>query len=452
MNSINPNQPTPKHSNRGGIFLFLLAILLYGKGFAQIASEAMNLEACIAYGLEHSPTLSKARMDEAIAKKDVNIALASGLPQIEGQADIQNNFELPVFVLPGENGEPQSIPFGLPWQASAGMTVNQLVFDGKFFLGLKAAKTLEELTQISTQRGREQVAFDVSRAYYMVLVSEERLTQLEANLERVEKLYQETDALHREGFAEKLDVERLEINLNNLKAEKDQLEQLIPVNEAVLKFQMGMSVDSSLELVKELGEFEAARLSLEDQAMYDPRNRLEYQALETQRALETLNMRRYKVDFLPNLYAFGNYAWNWQWDAQQDFSFQTGTVGLQLNVPIFDSFRKTNEIQKARINVDKINRDMETLVNSSQLEFRQSLTSLNNSLSRLESQEKNKILADKVYRISRIKYTEGVGSSLEVNEAETQLKQSESLYLNSLLEFILAKLELDKLRGVFRSY
>ena len=445
-------QPTspPRNFLMGLLAMSLLFMLPHSEIEAQ--NRTMGVRACIDYGLENNPNMVKSFMDESIAQRDINVALANGLPQIEGAADIQNNFELPVFVLPGENGELQSIPFGLPWQASAGLTLSQLVFDGQFFLGLKAAQTLKELTKIQSQRNREQVIYDVSRAYYMALVSEERLIQLEANLDRTEQLYDETKALFEEGFAEKIDVDRIEINLNNLRSELEQAQRLVPVSVNLLKFQMGMSMDSTLELSDDLDEFEASTIPEDVESQFNPTQTLEYQVLETQRTIETLNMRRYKVGFLPNLYAFGNYSWNWQWDNNATFDFQIGAAGLQLSIPIFDSFRKSNQIKKYKMEIQKINTDMETLVNQSWLTTRQSLTALHNAQSRLESQEKNKTLANKVYNISRIKYTEGVGSSLEVNDAESQLKQAESLYLNSRLEFILAKLDYYKAIRAFQYY
>ena len=143
----------------------LLMILGAGAMSQKVSAQTeMDLEACIAYGMVHSPTLIKSGYDESIADNDVKIALSSGLPQITGQADIINNFQLPVFVLPGEIGESQSVRFGLPWQSTAGLTANQLIFDGKFFLGLKAAQTLAELTQVNTRRSKEQLAFDISKA------------------------------------------------------------------------------------------------------------------------------------------------------------------------------------------------------------------------------------------------------------------------------------------------
>ena len=450
MKPIQPPTYLPRNFLAGLLALSLLFAFFPSEIKAQ--SQTMGVRACIDYGLAHNPNMVKSFMDESIAQRDINVALANGLPQIEGSADLQNNFELPVFVLPGENGELQSIPFGLPWQASAGLTLSQLVFDGQFFLGLKAAQTLKDLTQIQSQRNREQVIYDVSRAYYMALVSEERLTQLAANLDRTEQLYDETKALFEEGFAEKIDVDRIEINLNNLRSELEQAQRLVPVSVNLLKFQMGMSMDSTLELSDDLEEFEASTIPEDVESQFNPTQTLEYQVLETQRTIETLNMRRYKVGFLPNLYAFGNYSWNWQWDQNATFDFQIGAAGLQLNIPIFDSFQKSNQIKKYKMEIQKINTDMETLVNQSWLTTRQSLTALHNAQSRLESQEKNKALADKVYNISRIKYTEGVGSSLEVNDAESQLKQAESLYLNSRLEYILAKLDYYKAIRAFQYY
>ena len=431
-----------------GVLLLLSSESLY----AQKLPTRMGVRDCVDYGLQHHSSRVKSFLEESVAQKDVNIALANGLPQIEGTANVQNNFEVPAFVFVDESNVSTLVRAGLPWQGSAGLTLNQLVFDGQFFLGLKAAQTVKDLAQIESQRSKEQVIYDVSRAYYVALISQELLNQLDANLARTEKLYQETQALWEEGFAEKIDVDRIEINLNNLQAEKERAMRMVPTSLNMLKFQMGMSVDSLIELDDDLEEIEAATLPDDIESIYDPTTGLDYRALETQRTLETLNMRRYKVGFLPNLYAFGNYSWNWQWEQRNTIFFSTGAVGLQLNVPIFDSFQKSNQIKKSQFEIEKINADMEALVNGSWMEMRQTLSALHNAQSQLESQEKNKRLAEKVYKVSNIKYKEGVGSSLEVNDAESQLKQSESLYLNSRLEYILAKLDYYKAIRAFQYY
>jgi len=430
----------------------LLGTLLHSSLMAQDDPMQLTLEACIQYAMENNINLENNKFDEYIAQKDVSELIANGLPQVEGTADLNYNFKLPVFVLPGENGEPQDVTFGLPWQATWGGSISQLIFDGRFFLGVKASTIYVDLTELNTQRNREQTAYDVSKAYYSALLSQERLNLLDANIERVQKLYNETDALHKEGFAEKIDVERLEINLNNLRSERSSVQQLAEVGIDLLKFQMGMPVNATIELTESMESLDIKPASPTLKSDFDYTQRLEYKILNTQKLVEEFTLKSYKAGFLPTLYGFASYNWNKQWDDAQSFNFQTGVVGATLTLPIFDGNRKLRQIQRSSLKIKKIDNNMEQLENSSSLEIRQAVANLNNAFTDLEAQEKNRALAEKVYNITRIKYKEGVGSSLEVNDAETQLKQAESNYIASLFEYLIAKLDLQKLMGDFRNY
>jgi outer membrane protein TolC len=437
----------------------ILPVLLWagGGGLAQgqdSTTVAFTLEECIEYALQNNLSLKNARFDEYIAQKMVNEQLSAGLPQIDVSGNIQNNFELPVFVLPGPNGEFQQLTFGLPWQASAGISASQLLIDGVFFLGLKASRTYVELSEIQTDRSREQIAYEVSKAYYSVLALQVRLQQIDANLERVRKLYDETRAMYESGFVEKIDMERLEINYTNLELDRVNIVRLITTSKDMLKFQMGMPVDMPIELTEDVSILEETPPSLEEMLSFDISSRTEYEILETRRELQEYNMRRYRAGYFPNLYAFGNYNWNRQWEfnTENDFQYWVGNAGLQLNVPIFDGTRKRNQVQQVKLEIQKIDNEIENFQNATRMELRNAATNLLNAYNSLQSVERNKELAEAVYRVSEIKYKEGVGSSLEVNDAETQLQESEANYLRGFFDYIVAKLDMQKARGEFARY
>ena len=436
---------------RSGILWILLAIGMSPLGFSQNETYQFSVEECIQYAWEHNRTLKNARFDEYIAQKEVGEILATGLPQISVTGDLASNFKRPVFVLPGPNGELQDIEFGLPWQASLGATANQLIFDGRYFLGLKASKAYADLSVKSTQLTQEEIAYNISKAYYTALITQEQYNLLSTNIERVEKLYNETSALNEEGFVEKIDVERLEISLNNLRTDRKKVERLGEVSLDLLKFQMGMAIENELVLSETIATVLPETTAINPD-VFDPEKRMEYVILQAQEELENYNMKRYKMGYYPSLYLYANYAFNWQWNNETNFDFQTGIVGLQLNIPIFDGGQKAKQIQKSRLAIKKIQENREQFIAASQLEYSQALASLNNAFEGLESQNRNKALAEKVYRISRTKYKEGVGSSLEVNEAETQLKSAESNYLNAYYEYLIARLDLEKTQGGFAKY
>lgn len=452
--------------------------LCFLQGLAQDQMR-LSLEESIQYALSNNKEVQNARFDEYIAEARVKEIIANGYPQISASADLQYFVELPTQILPGffnpkvdpntgqpiidpntgepVPGDPLEVQFGFPWQSNAGLQVNQLLADGVFFLGLKAAKTYVEISEIAANRTQEETAMAVSKAYYQTMIAREQLTILDANLARIQRLFDETKALNQEGFVEKIDVDRLQINLTNLEVEKEKVQRLVEMSKHMLKFQMGLPITTDIVLTEEAEDHSSAPSLLTDFSTFNLDNRVEYRLLQSQKKLEGYNLQRYKAGRYPSLYAFGSYQYNAQRD---DFSFfdsnqkwfPISVVGLQLNVPIFSGFRLNSQIQQTQISLKKLDNQEELLRNSIYLELSNSQTSLQNAYQSLARYKDNIALAEKVFSVTQIKYKEGVGSSIEVNEAENQLKEAESHYLNGLFEYLMAQLDWQKAQGQFSKY
>ena len=452
---------------------------------AQSQEQFMSLEASIQYALENNKQVENARFDEYIARSSVKEILAMGLPQINASADLQYFVELPTSILPGAFspeteivfidgkpypltkldpetfqpifGEALEVQFGFPWQSTIGVQAQQLVADGTFFLGLKASRTFVDLSQKSTQLTREEIAYNVTKAYYSALVAQEQLKLLEVNLNRVQKLFQETKILNESGFVEKIDVDRLQISYTNLQMELEKIKRYVQLSKDLLKFQMGMPVDQSVLLTDNVESLMEETPSLEDLLSFSTENRFEFSLLETQVELENYNMKRHKVAYLPSLYAFGTYQFNAQRNEFNIFStdeswFPISVVGLQLNIPIFDGLAGKERVQQSSIKLKQLENQRIMLENSVLLEMRKASGDFLNAQNTLKVAESNVELARKVYDVSKIKYKEGVGSSLEVNDAETTLQESEAKLLSATFEYLIAKADLDKAKGEFSRY
>lgn len=421
----------------------------------------MTLEECIDYALEHQVDIKNARLEAYQSKTQVNQILAAGYPQLSANATMTYFPEVPVTVLPGElnfiePGVPAAVQFGTPWQGSAGLSLSQLVVDGTFFIGLKAAREVAKLSEKNTLRTQEETALSVSKAYYSALISGESLNTLDENISRVKKLYDETKALNESGFAEKIDVERLQITLANLQIQRQKAEGYVELSHDLLKFQMGMPVQEDLELLESVEDVAVTSAPIEDILAFSPENRIEYEMLQKQHELQGYNLRRFRAGYYPTLYAKAGLSYN---SFGQEFSaftqdrwFPSSNVGLQLNIPIFDGFNKRNKAAEVKLELKKIENSMEVLQNSITLELKRTSRSLRDAYINLESLRNTSELAAKVFAVANIKYKEGVGSSLELNNADSQLKESESAYLSGLLEYLLAKVDYQKARGEFARY
>ncbi len=477
-------------------FLLMLAMLMsFGAGLHAQETHTFTLEQAIEYGLENNLTIENARFDEYIANSRVKEVLASGYPQLSGTVEPQAFLQLPKTILPGDfspeqelvlvqraDGGVQPIPvtkinpetgmpipgdpieavFGYPIQFTAGANLNQLLFDGTFFLGVKAAKSYTGLAHKQLNRTREETAYAISQAYYQALITAERSKIVDANVGRVEQLFRETEGLFQEGFVEKLDVDRLRINLNNLYLEQSKVTRLEALTLNLLKYQMGMPLEDEVILEVELDTLienrEPTQLTANELNL---NQRIDYQLLESQRELEEYDLRRIKAGYLPSVYLFGSYQYQYQGepndltDNQFDLTglwFPLSLVGVTVNVPIFDGLRKHQQAQQSRLELEKIDNQFQLLEQGARLEYEQASTELENAYATLLSTERTRDLAQQVYETTRLKYREGVGSSLEVNEAESQLKEAEANYLSSMLEYLLTQTELAKARGDFSRY
>lgn len=443
-------------------------------------SLSFDLEDCIRYALENTVEVQNARIDEQIAKAKVKETVGIGLPQIDGSVNLTHNEKLSRFFMqyePGQPGffDPGDIPgiepgdvvafpnfFQLPSSGSAGVTVNQLIFNASYLVGLKAADTYKELAYKTTTQTQIQVMENVEKAYYAVLVNNERIALFDNNIARVDSLLRTTRALNENGFAEAIDVDRVRVTLNNLKSERLKFLNLQALSLGLLKFQMNYPIDKPLHVEGNLSELTVNEdLFAEYQEGWDYRNRIEYELLDVQRRLQELDIKNKFSESLPNLSAFFNFGYSTQSpDIGGLFTTESGVAstplygpdkwynysnfGLTLNVPIFSGLQRNYRMQQARLSLIKLENSYSSLKQSIDLSIQQNTTTFKNSLETLKSQEENMELADKVARVTKVKYEQGVGSSIEVTDAESSLREAQVNYYNALYDAILAKIDLDK--------
>ncbi len=430
--------------------------------------QSFTLQQCLDYAYTHATSLQKAQLDEQIAKAKVNETIGVGLPQVNGTAQLLYNFELrpaflPAFFLAGS--DPNAPPpdpnaefvavrgiFAPRYQGDAGITISQLIFNGSYFVGLEAAKTYTQLAQKNTKATKINIAENVTKAYFSLLVAKERATILDNNLARLDSLIKDTRALNKQGFVENIDLNRLEVTANNLRAEQAKVERLIQLSKELLKFQMNMPAQEELEIVGSIRDYQLEQVPDENQKA-DYKSRIEYATLETGMALTKLDLKNKNVSAYPSLVAIGQMGYS---TGARFFSnigdFRNrwlgyGTVGLQLNVPLFAGMQRKYSMQQTRLELKKLEQDKRSLEQAIDFQTRQSQITLRNALTTLEVQKRNMELAKEVVRVSQIKYKQGVGTNTDVVNAEAALKEAETNYYAALYDALIAKVDLDKALG-----
>lgn len=451
--------------NRLFLTLGFLGLLLWQTAFSQ-EKRTMTLEQCIEYAYQNTALMQKSVLDEQIAQAQNQEYLGIGLPQINGSAQLLYNFELrpaflPAFFLsqgtgtsPDPNAEfvPVRGIFAPRYQGDAGITISQLIFNGSYFVGLQAAKKNKELAKQTSQANKITTAENVTKAYYSLLVAKERAKLIDANIARMDSLIKDVKALNKQGFAENIEVSRLEVTANNLRAEKMKVERLIELSKELLKLQMGMPVQEELEVAGSIRDYQLEQIP-DSEVKAEYQSRAEYQILETAIALNKLNLKNKQIGAYPSLVAIGQmgYATGARYFSNiGDFSNRWlgyGTVGLQLSVPLFNGMQRKYQIQQARLEILKLEQDKQNLQKGIDFQTRQAQITLKNALTTLEAQKRNMELAKEVLKVSQIKYKQGLSSSVEIINAETAYKEAETNYFAALYDALIAKVDLEKAIG-----
>lgn len=426
------------------------------------AKEAMRLSLAdaVKYGQTNSVAVRNAVIDTRIAQAKVSETIGIGLPQISGTFDYSHNINVQKVQLEtgaGPFGDPNTppgtwiyFPFQLKNNAIGSITASQLIFSGSYIVGLQASNTYKELSRKNLNATQIDVAENVTKAYYGVLVNTERIKLLDNSLARLDSTVREAQALLKNGFIEQLDLNRLEVSRNNLMVERQKAARLVDLSMALLKFQMGMPADQPLTLTDRLEANAIASIQPLNSRSFDYSRRIEYSTLQTNELLNNLERRNLKASFLPTLGASFTMGWNAAATNVGDLSsrfLNYSFVGARLSWDLFQGFQRTYKLQQNRLNNEKVKNGYEQLRNGIDLQISQSNTNLTNALETLRTQDRNLGLAREVVRVAKIKYSQGLGSNLEVVTAEADLRDAQTNYYAALYDVLIAKTDLDKATG-----
>ena len=439
--------------------VLILVLTMYQTKAQETNKTSFSLQESIDYSLKHSPNYLNAELDLKNADFRRKEITGMGLPQISGSIDLKDYLSIPTSLIPGDFvGQPGTyipVKFGTKYNATAGLSANWNILNSDYFFGLKAQKEYMNLSKISVTRSKADVVSQVTKAYYTVIISKDRLKSLDANIVKLKKTYEDTKATNAQGIMfELIDVERLEVQYNNLLTEQEKTLRLIEISESVLKFQMGYGINDPIALTDSLN-VEATFQELSKTV--DVTQRPDYKLLVAQQSLLDLDVKRLKYQFLPSLTLYGSYQYNAQ---RNEFNFlETGSddptkkwfkialVGATLNLNIFTGWQRMNRIEQTKITAYKNQNTIKNLELAGQLEASTASVNYTNAYSSLLRQKKNLELAEHVADVARKKYQSGIGSNIEVVTAESDLTSAQANYYNSVFDMIVAKTDYLKATG-----
>lgn len=431
--------------------LFLLGSLVTN-------AQSFSLKQAVDYAITHQVQVKNSQLDLQNANAKINEIKAIGLPQVNGSVALTNNIVLQRVFIPAKifnpaaaEGELIAAKFGVENSGFANVSLSQLVFDGTYLLGLKASSVYKDLAVKSVTQSKQQVAENVTKAYYGILVNEKRLALLSLNVSRLDTLLKETRALNKQGFVEKIDVQRLDVQANNLRTELENVVRLQELSFSLLKFQMSYPMDEPIRLSEPLDQVELSTFNLNPKGEFSYANRIEYSILQTQENLAELDYKSIKAGYLPRLLLNANYGYNAGANAFGDLMtkqwFDNSAITVSLQIPIFDGYSKKYKAIQSQNNLQKVRQSFDLLKSSIDMQRSQASITLKNALESMKEQKANLDLANEISRVTRVKYQNGVGSNLEVLNAESSIKESQANYFTALYNALIAKVEVEKANG-----
>lgn len=433
--------------------IMALFALLATQAISQTEELRFSLSEARAYAVQHSYYTQKAVLDQEIAEKKVKETTAIGLPQIAASANLQKFLDIPTSLIPDftNPANPEKIPvqFGTEYNMSGAVSVNQLIFNGSYIVGLQASKVYRDMSQKAVIKSEREIKDAVTQAYGNVIVAVENFETIKGNKLYLEQTLDETKALFNSGFAQEQDVDQLTILVQSAKNQYDRADRLRAISENFLKFQMGIETTKSIVLTDSLPVIIAyGNDSSITSQKFDVNANIDFKIAQTNQELQLLNLKNTKADFLPSLAAFYQYQQQYQNDdltGNSDYWFPTSVVGLQLNIPVFSSGQKIFVKQQAELEFEKAQIDTKMAEESLTVDYLTKKSEYQFTVEQYKNAKDNSDLVQRIVNKETVKYQEGMSSSLNLANAQIQFFQIQASYVQAIMEMINARSEMDKI-------
>ncbi len=438
------------------ILILTLFIVTAAQAQEQKTVHAFSLADAVSYAQKNNVQVKNALLDiDAQIQTNREIASAA-LPTVNSSVGGTDFLTIPTSLLPGQifGGAPGTfipVQFGTKFNANYGLNFNQILFDGQVFIALQARATSLEWKRKNAALTEENIKANIYKIYYQLSASKTQLNILDANIERLQKLANDAAAMYKNGFAEKLDVDKVNVQLNNLQTEKLKANNSVTIGFMGLKMLMGMPVKDSLVLTDVINESNLSTDVLyENDFQYTIRK--DYQYLSTVKKLSEFNIKRYELSFLPTITMNGAYTKNAQRTKFDFFDkkgnwFETSLIGLNINLPLFNGGSTVAKIKKAKIELQQVENQMSALKNNIDNELSQAKLNYMSSVATVEFQKKNMQLAENVFSQTKKKFEAGAGSNTEISAAQADLVAAQNNFMNALYAALIAKVDLLKASG-----
>lgn len=428
------------------MFKTVVATVLVFNSFSVLAQETINLslDSAINYAIFNNKSLLNARYASQKSHEKVWETTASGLPQVSAGVDYNNYMGAEASIKFSEQAPATTIAFNPT--SSFSLSVNQLIFNGNYFVGVQLAKLADQVSGLSYLKSELEVKEQVTRTYFLILVAERTVKIIDANKVNTQLVYEKTNNLAKVGMIEKTDVDKLSVMVtsieNSLKAAERQLEMAYNTLRLLLGLdaQTNIKLITSLEDVSQQNKFETALTN-----SFSIENNYDYKLILMQEKMSQKQLLLDKSSYLPSL--VGYYSYTEKLLKPKFDMTPKNVIGLKLSVPIFSSGIRRSKVNQSRIGIQMAENTRSLLSQQLEIQEKQLRYNLNNMLEQYKNQKLNVEIAKEIFNKMTLKYEQGIVSSLELTSANSNYLTAESNYTSILFQLLDAEIALRKLNG-----
>ncbi|HTJ12044.1 MAG TPA: TolC family protein [Dinghuibacter sp.] len=433
------------------------AILLFffcSAGYLCSAQKApdtlvLTLDQCIAYAMQHEPTINEAVLNQAVTKSTNAISLAGWLPQVNASGNLQHYIQQPTTFVNNGTGGLTKQKTGVVNTFIPTLSVTQAIFSPSLLSAARIAPMYEKAASQVTDSTQIFVVSSVTKNFYNLLLTLEQINVLTEDTARLNKNKADTYHQYIGGLVDETDYDEASITLNNSLAQlKQQNENVVPAY-AALKQSMGFPADSQFNV-----QFDTAAMlrdvGFDTTQQLDFSKRIEFQQLQTAKNIQQQMTRYYGSAWLPTVGAFYDYNYEFESNTATNLfgqAFPNSYVGLSVSIPIFTGFARTQSIHRSRLEEKELDFEQVRLTSQIYTEYTSALAAYKGNYYNMKIMEENTELARRTYNIVALQYKQGVVAYLNVITAESNLIASEIGYLNALFQLLSSKIDLQKAMG-----
>ncbi len=439
----------------------MLFALSLSTAISKAQTVQLSLKDALKYALENNQNVRKARLDIEGGKYKTSEIKAQALPQINGSASLTDNLIIQKSAIPNIfQGKPDEIilvPFGQQWNANASVQLSQQLFNQSVFTGLKAAKVGEDFYNLNASLTEENLLQQIAAAYYQILINRQNLAVIDTNINSLVRIEKTVGTQYKNGLARKIDLDRVRVNLTNLRNERQQLANGVTQQENALKYYMGMPINTIIEIP----EAAVTQITTDANMLSETLNvdeLTEYQLIQKQEQLLNLQKKAYQAEYFPSLSLTSSYLYSGLSNKLDLFKRNStanwndaATIGLSLRIPLFDGNARKSRVKQADVELQKAKEDLKNTSQALNLAYDNAQLQIRNSINTINSQKENVRLAEEVYSSTQNNYKNGLASLTDLLDAENSLTEAKNSYNQALLNYRVAEIQLIKSNGNIKS-